>query len=370
MIELAIRVNRGSYFLQADLASRKQVTGLMGRSGSGKTTILSALAGVIRPEKGNIAFLGNTVFDSACGVNFAPEQRRLGVVFQDSLLFPHLNTLDNLLFGYRRLPAGERHHRPEEIFNLLDLDPLLDHRVDQLSGGEARRVAIGRALLCSPRMLLLDEPLSGLDKSLQNRVLAYLLRLKNELGIPMIYVSHNFSDLSVLADRVALRRVDTNPRGQRYGYVAAVGRPDEIMLEVEKTGGLDPLETVIPGSVIESEPELGYSVVQAEGLTLRVPCNNLLAGDRVYVTVHADDIILSVGKLHGLSARNIWPGRVVKVHQLTMTTIVTVDVGLPVLVELTAEAVRELGLKPGMQVQALVKTKSLRSVVIGKKANK
>ena len=370
MIELAFSVNRGRYFLQADLSSRDQVTGLMGRSGSGKTTVLLALAGVIRPGKGSIALLGSTVFDSACGVNFAPEQRRLGVVFQDSLLFPHLNTLDNLLFGYRRLPAGERHRRPEERFNLLDLSLLLDHRVDQLSGGEARRVAIGRALLCSPRMLLLDEPLSGLDKSLQGRVLAYLLRLKSELGIPMIYVSHNFSDLSVLADRVALLKVDTNPQGQRYSYVAALGRPDEIMLEVEKTGGLDPLETVIPGSVIESDPELGYSVVQAEGLTLRVPCDYLLVGDRVYVTVQADDIILSVGKLHGLSARNIWPGRIVKLHRLARTTFVTVDVGLPVLVELTAEAVRELGLKPGMEVQALVKTKSLRSVVIGETANK
>ncbi len=370
MIELAIRVNRGSYLLEADFSSRDQVTGLYGRSGSGKTTILSALAGVVRPESGSITVLGQTVFDRSGGANLAPEQRRLGVVFQDNLLFPHLNALDNLLFGYRRVPAGERNLNPEQIFDLLGLNPLLDHWANQLSGGEARRVAIGRALLCSPRMLLLDEPLSGLDKPLQDRVLAYLLRLKSELGIPMIYVSHNFSDLSVLADRIALLKVETPLPGKRYGRVAALGRPNEIMIEVEKTDGLDSLETVIPGSVTASEPELGYSVVQAEGLTLRVPFDNLQAGDRVYVSVQADDIILSAGELPRLSTRNAWPGRVVKIHRLTRTNFVTVDVGLPLLVELTAEAVRELGLEPGKKVQALVKAKSLRCVAIGEKTKK
>jgi len=370
MIELTIRVNRGSFLLEAELSSRDQVTGLMGRSGSGKTTILSALAGVLRPERGNISVLGSPVFDRSGGVNVAPERRRLGIVFQDNLLFPHLSAGENLLFGYRRVPAAERNSSPEEIFRLLDLGPLLEHSVDQLSGGEARRVAIGRALLSSPRMLLLDEPLSGLDRPLQDRVLAYLLRLKSELGIPMIYVSHSFSDLRVLADSVALLEVETDRSGKRCGRVAAVGRPDEIMLEVEKAGGLDPLETVIPGSVIACDPGLGYSVVQAEGLTLRVPFDNLRVGDKVYVTVQADEIILSVGKLPRLSTRNTWPGRVVKVHRLACTTFVTVDVGLPVLVELTAEAVSELGLEPGKEVQALVKAKSLRTAAIGERANK
>jgi molybdate transport system ATP-binding protein len=369
MIELAIKVHRDSYQLDAELASREQVTGLYGRSGSGKTTILSALAGVLRPHSGTIKIHGRTVFDAAGGINLAPEHRRLGIVFQDNFLFPHLNALDNLLFGFRMVPAAEKKSYPEEIFDLLDLEPLLDHRVDQLSGGEARRVAIGRALLCSPRMLLLDEPLSGLDKPLQNRVLAYLLHLKGELDIPMIYVSHRFSDLSVLADRVALLKVETGPRGLRHGQVSAVGSPDEIMIEVEKTEGLDPLETVIPGSVTESDPELGYSVVKAGHLTMRVPCDNLQPGDRVYVTVHADEIMLARGTLPRLSARNIWPGRVIELHRLTRTVFVTVDVGTPLLAELTTGAVEELELEPGMEVQVVVKTKSLRTAAIGKRGN-
>ncbi|MBN2290442.1 MAG: molybdenum ABC transporter ATP-binding protein [Candidatus Glassbacteria bacterium] len=370
MIELAIRVNRGGYSLEADLTSRDQATGLYGRSGSGKTTILSALAGIIRPGDGHIAVLGGIVFDRNSGVDLAPEQRRLGVVFQDNLLFPHLSTLDNLLFGYRRVPANQRSLSPGEIFDLLDLAPLLNHRVDQLSGGEARRVAIGRALLCSPRMLLLDEPLSGLDTALQHRVLAYLLRLKSELGIPMIYVSHSFPDLCVLTDRVALLKVETTRRGLRLGRVAAVGTPYEIMPEVEKTDSLGPLETVIPGSVRETRPELGYSVVQAQELSLKVPHDNLHVGDRVYVTVQADEIILSTGELPRLSARNVWPGTVVELQRMTGTTLATVDVGVPLLVELTAEAVEHLGLEPGAAVRALVKTKSLRTAVIGQSADK
>ncbi|MCE5272139.1 molybdenum ABC transporter ATP-binding protein [bacterium] len=366
MIELAVRVRRGAYSLEAALSSRARVTGLIGPSGSGKTTLLEALAGLLRPASGRIALAdGQVFFDSAQGIDIPAERRRLGVVFQENLLFPNLNVRDNLLFGYRRVPPGERRLEPEEICALLDLGPLLGRGTAGLSGGEARRVALGRALLASPVLLLLDEPLTGLDAALRDRVLAYLLRLKQELAIPMIFVSHRFADIFCLADSVALLEVEQAGDGRKSARVAAQGEPQAVIAAAEKVVGLDQLETIIPGALAEAAPVTDCRTVQAEGLKLHVALDHGAPGARCYVSLRADEVILARSRPPALSSRNVWPGRVTGVRCLEHTTVVTVDVGIPIAVEVTRAAVRELELAPGVEVFAIVKARSLRTVVLG-----
>jgi molybdate transport system ATP-binding protein len=365
LIELDILIRRDGYRLEAAFTSQARVTGLIGPSGSGKTTLLSALAGILRPVSGRIAAPGGRVyFDSARGVDVPVERRRLGVVFQENLLFPNLNVRDNLLFGYRRTPPDERRLQPEEICSLLDLRPLLERSTAALSGGEARRVAIGRALLTSPVMLLLDEPLTGLDGPLRDRVLAYLLRLKQELSIPMIFISHRFQDVFCLAGSVALLEVEHSPDGTRTARVAAQGEPHAVLAEAEKVVGSGPLETIIPGTVIESGAGSGCSLVQGQGLRMHVASSHA-PGARCYVTLRADEIILARQRPPALSSRNVWKGSVLEVKYLEHTTVVTVDVGAQISVEVTREAVRELELIAGADVYAIVKARSLRTVELG-----
>ena len=365
MIELDFQIRLGSFTLDVRLSSSDQVTGLIGSSGSGKTTLLMALAGIIKPTRGSIGIKGSTVFfDSGQGIDLPIEKRRVGIVFQDNLLFPHLDVRENLLFGYHKTEPEHRKLHPEEICDLLDLGLLLNRGVEDLSGGEARRVAVGRALLTSPCLLLLDEPLTGLDLKLRDRILAYLLRIKSELSIPMVYASHSYSDLSAIVDSVALINVETDSHSHKHSRVAALGHPYEIIAEAEKVVSVGPIETVIPGEIVSTEPDAGYSVVRGKGVEMHVSPDKKTPGLQCYVTIRADDIILSVGELPKLSSRNVWTGKIEKIERLKDGIIVTVDVGHRIRSLVTTEAVRELGLEPGKTVHAIVKAKSLRSVVL------
>lgn len=197
MIDIRIALNRGDFQLDVALQSDAAALALFGPSGSGKTSILMTLAGLLRPQNGHIALGNTTLFDSAGGIDLPPRQRRLGVVFQDLRLFPHLNVRSNLL--YARAADGL-----DAAVTMLGLAPLLKRKPDSLSGGEARRVAIGRALLAQPAALLLDEPLTGLHREARDEVLHYLRQLKAKLHMPLLLVSHQEDEVLALADSVAL----------------------------------------------------------------------------------------------------------------------------------------------------------------------
>lgn len=202
MLALDLEFRRGPFRLAARAGFGAGVTGICGPSGSGKSTLLALIVGLLRPTTGAIRFDTDVLADTARGVFIPPWQRHFGLVFQDGQLFPHLRVRDNLLYGYRLLAPTARHFELEQVTQLLEIGHLLDRRPTQLSGGERSRVALGRALLYSPRLLLLDEPLSALDERLKQQILPFLKRVRDETHIPMIYVTHAMAEVEYLAERV------------------------------------------------------------------------------------------------------------------------------------------------------------------------
>lgn len=203
MIDIDVRLRRGEFQLDARIRAEVPALALFGPSGCGKSSLLAAVAGLLRPRRGHIVLDGRCLFDAARGIDLDPPARQLGVVFQDARLFPHLDVRGNLLYG-ARLRGGADPVALAETAALLGLEAHLPRRIDGLSGGEARRVAIGRALLSRPRALLLDEPLTGLHRAARRELLAHLVRLKQELRVPLLLVSHDAEEVAAIADRVAL----------------------------------------------------------------------------------------------------------------------------------------------------------------------
>ncbi|MBR0753143.1 molybdenum ABC transporter ATP-binding protein [Bradyrhizobium jicamae] len=206
MLRVDITKQLGEFKLSAAFASEGRVTGLFGASGSGKTSLINMIAGLLRPDRGSIVIDGDTLEDTADGIHVPTWRRRIGYVFQDARLFPHLNVAQNLDYGRRMngLAADPAQHK--RIIDLLDIGGLLDRRPGKLSGGERQRVALGRALLAKPRLLLLDEPLGALDEGRKLEILPYLVRLRDEAGVPMVYVSHDAAELRQLATQIVMLR--------------------------------------------------------------------------------------------------------------------------------------------------------------------
>ncbi len=201
-LEIDVRHNQGAFTLAADFAASGPVTALWGPSGAGKTTIANIVAGLIRPDRGRVALDGEVLVDRARGVFVAPNRRRIGYVFQDGRLFPHLTVRQNLLYGRTLTPRAQRFVVLDDVVGLLDLGPHLGRRPGLLSGGEKQRAAIGRALLSSPRLLLMDEPLASLDAGRREDILPYVERLRDEVGVPIVYISHVWEEVERLASTV------------------------------------------------------------------------------------------------------------------------------------------------------------------------
>nr|AYM53936.1 molybdate ABC transporter ATP-binding protein [Corallococcus coralloides] len=349
---LAIRLPLARFTLEVETRLEGASVAVMGRSGSGKTSLLEVLAGLRRGARGRVEVGGRVLLDSEAGVDVRPEARRMGYVPQDALLFPHLTVERNVRYGVR----GAKHSRVDEAVALLELGPLLSRYPATLSGGEKQRVALARALATDPALLLLDEPLAALDVALKERVLPYLLRVRDEAKVPMLYVTHQLGEARVLA-REALLLDEGRVRAAGpavevlgpavRGLLAAEGEAEENILE----------------GVLERPEGEGPRLRVAEGLSLWVPdAPELAAGTRAAYAVPSEDILLSMGPLTGVSARNVLVGTVVRVEPAGPgEDAATVDVsGVQWVVRLTVASVRELGVAPGARVYLAVKSAACR----------
>jgi molybdate transport system ATP-binding protein len=206
MLRVEVSKQLGDFAVEASFASEGRVTGLFGASGAGKTSLISMIAGLLRPDRGIIAIDGETLDDTVAKVHVPVHRRRIGYVFQDARLFPHLDVWQNLDYGRRMNHLAADDAQRKRVTDMLDIGDLLDRRPGRLSGGERQRVALGRALLSQPKLLLLDEPLGSLDEERKEEILPYLIRLRDEAGIPMVYVSHDAAEMRQLATHIVMLR--------------------------------------------------------------------------------------------------------------------------------------------------------------------
>jgi molybdate transport system ATP-binding protein len=223
MLRVDVSKRLGEFTIEASFASEGRVTGLFGASGAGKTSLINMIAGLLRPDRGSIAVDGETLDDTVASVHVPVHRRRIGYVFQDARLFPHLDVRQNLDYGRRMNHLAVDDAQRTRVTDLLDIGHLLDRRPGRLSGGERQRVALGRALLSQPRLLLLDEPLGSLDEERKEEILPYLVRLRDEAGIPMVYVSHDVSEMRQLATHIVRLQ-----RGRVTAFSAAEVSPPPL----------------------------------------------------------------------------------------------------------------------------------------------
>ena len=353
MLTLRLRRRLADFDFDVDISCPGAVTAVFGPSGSGKTSLLNMVAGLLRPEEGRLEMDGEVLYDAAAGIDLRPEARRLGYVFQQDLLFPHLTVDDNLRFGYDLLAAKERRFEPERIAELLEIGPLLGRRPRNLSGGERQRVALGRALLASPRLLLMDEPLASLDQGLKSRIIPYLRHVRSDLGIPILYVSHSAAEILELTNQVI---VLDRGRVVAHGDFFRIASDPRVLPLVDEFG----FENVLPVEIVAGDAATGVCRASCADQELRIPWCDRPPGTRLFVGLRADDVILTRVPPEGLSVRNALAGEVSEIAEVGPTRLVHVDVGHRVAVKVTPEAVEELGLAPGQRVYCLIKTHSLR----------
>ncbi|HEY3786801.1 MAG TPA: molybdenum ABC transporter ATP-binding protein [Steroidobacteraceae bacterium] len=356
MLKVEVLKRRAGFTLKARFeAPTPGIVALFGRSGSGKTTTINILAGLLAPDEGRVELEGSVLEDTRAGIHIAPEQRRIGYVFQESRLFPHFSVLGNLQYGQKRAAAATHSIGFDRVVSLLGLERLLRRRPHQLSGGERQRVSLGRALLSQPRLLLLDEPLASLDAARREEVLPYLELLRDNLSLPMVYVSHQFDEVLRLATHLVLMDA---------GAVTAQGTLHEVSLlpELRTLVGSDAVGAVVDGRVVGTEVAPGMAELQVGRGILHVSVQAAAPGTRVRVHLLARDIILGTQPPKGLSVRNVLEGVIVGIapdDQEAM--LVKVDVGGPVVLSrVTREAVEELALREGLRIWVLVKAVSTR----------
>jgi molybdate transport system ATP-binding protein len=364
MLRADVRLELSSFPLEVAVRAERKVTGIFGPSGAGKTSLLEVIIGLRRDAHGAVEAFGSTWLDSERSLFVPPEERGIGYVPQEGLLFPHLDVRGNLLAG-----AVRRSRRPGDggagelgrVAALLEIDGLLDRAVTTLSAGQRQRVALARAVCSRPRLLVLDEPLASLELPLRRRILPFLRRLRDELDLPILYVSHEPLEIQALADEVIVLR---------RGRVVAQGLPARVLADPE-VFVLAPEEeyenvmTAVAGPIEDGE---GRAVELDAGLTLRVPSFGGAAGSRVLVSVPAQQVLLAIEPPRGLSAQNVLPAVVRDVRPAGGLRLVASELrpGGPELVaELTPRACAGLDLHPGREVFLVVKQTGCRVYVPG-----
>ncbi len=356
-LEVAVCHRLGAFTLDAAFTvDEPGVTALFGPSGAGKSTLVQAVAGLIRPDKGRIVLDGEVVFDAGSGRHLPARRRRIGYVFQEGRLFPHRSVADNLRFGARRAGGRPATVGFDETVELLGIDHLLGRRPRALSGGERQRVALGRALLSSPRLLLLDEPLAALDQARKAEILPFLARLRDEARVPMVYVTHALDEITQLADTLVLlnegRVVATAP------VLDAMARLDLLPFTGEAEAG-----AVIACTVERHDTADALTALAFPGGTIWVSALPAPIGARLRVRIRARDVLLAVTADVSTSANTVLEGRVEAIRDEGRGVVdLQLRVGAALIVaRLTRRSLARLGLVVGARATALVKAVSIEA---------
>ena len=346
-LDISLQKKFEEFDFQSEFSIEGNRIGVFGKSGSGKSTLMNMLAGLVRPDEGEIRVDGRILYSSARGVDVSPEKRRIAVVFQHAHLFPHMNVQRNLLYGYKRIPGEERKIDPDTLCKVLHLEHLLSRGVNTLSGGERQRVALGRAILSCPKLLLMDEPMTGLDDALKYQIIPYLRSVFETFGIPFLFISHSLNEMRLMTETVlvfekgrltsrcpaedlARRSIGTNP----VGYIN--------LLNLKKAG------------------ESGTMSVFKWGATdLFLSIGN--AGQATLFELSSKDIMLFKRHPEAASARNLLTCRVADVFGMDGQVGVELDCGGEKLIaQIVRAAAEDLGIRPGVEIFAGIKSSAFR----------
>lgn len=359
MLDIALQYQREAFALDiAFTAETGAITALFGASGAGKTTLINIVAGLTKGAHGHIIIDGETLFDDKAAIDIPTHKRRLGYVFQEGRLFPHLTVQRNLTYGaYRSAGDGPNF---DQIVTLLDLAHLLDRRPATLSGGEKQRVAIGRAVLAQPRVLLMDEPLASIDEARRSEILPFIERLRDEIHLTTLYVSHAIDEVIRLADTVVL---------MDKGRAAAVGSVEALASRLDLQGlfGDGERGAVVSAIYVDYDPAYDLAELEFPGGRLRVPGLKLPQGTTIRTQIRARDLALSLSAPVDTSVLNVFSGNIIEIGDTTGAQVdVRIDVGVPLIARVTRKSFDDLKLQLGQNIHAMVKAVAIdrRSLAI------
>jgi molybdate transport system ATP-binding protein len=351
VLEIKVKKRLGRFTVDVSFSSGVAgVTALFGRSGAGKTSVINMVAGLFPPDEGLIVVNGRKLFDSEQSIDVPPAKRRCGYIFQDGRLFPHLTVKANLTYGMKLVPRAERYVSYDQVVELLGISHLLTRRPAKLSGGEKQRVAIGRALLTSPSLLLMDEPLASLDIARKGEVLPFIARLPREFSIPILYVTHSMDEILNLADTVSFLE---------SGKVVAAGAVEDVMSRFDLQRFSGPFDAgVVLGTVVEGHERTGgLTSLRFAGGALKIPLFDAPVGEPVRVRIRSRDVAIALIRPEKISVQNVFPATVEEIVETPESLVeVRLNVGCSLLSRITPAARVDLKLTPGQQVYALVKS--------------
>jgi len=362
VISIDVKTRLGAFTLDAQIETGddNRTLALFGRSGCGKTSLVNTVAGLLRPDHGRIVIGQDVLLDSQAGIEMPAHERRIGYVFQEGRLFPHLSVHGNLTYGQKR--NGEGSIRLSQAVDLLDLEPLLGRKPYALSGGERQRVAIGRALLANPRLLLMDEPLASLDSHRKGEILPFIARLRDEIGVPILYVSHAMEEIAQFADQVALMEA---------GRVIAVDTVEHLTarLDLHPLTGRYEAGAFLSARITEKNTADGLMRLTLNGgAKLMVPMADRPLGTEMKLRIRARDVSIALQEPQDISILNRLPGTVIDIRPDTDGPMaeVLIDVGVPVWSRITKLSASTLSLSPGKPVWALIKSVAIDRTAPGR----
>lgn len=345
-LEVSVQKTFSEFRCQASFSLQNKKCGVFGPSGSGKSTLMHMIAGLLKPDVGRIVLNGQTLFDHKEKINLPPESRRVGVVFQHAHLFPHMSVKSNLLYGMKRIPEQERTIRAEQLLDVLQVDKLLNRRVSSLSGGERQRVALGRTILACPHLILLDEPMSGLDGKLKYQIIPYLQRVFSEFSIPMLFISHSLQEMRMMTDEVIIM----SPDGTRQ-------LPTEELARSSVGSGGQGYTNLLH---LDAPEDLGKLVSYRWG-TNRLMLVKTAKNSPGQFALNSRDIVLFKKHPEATSARNMLPCVVRKTYETEWLVGVELDCGGNALIaEIVPQSLKEMDIHPGSELVAVFKASAFR----------